>query len=398
MQAAATAVRFLFLVLFITGLLGCEQSTDESTPPAAGPVPVTVVTLKAQEITLKRELAGRTSAYLISEIRPQVSGIIEAQLFEEGSFVEAGQPLYQLDDALYEANLSSANASLAQAKANLGNARTTANRLAKLVETNAVSQQEYDEAQANLRAAEAAVEVSEAAVQRASIELAYAQIKSPISGRVGVSNVTQGALVTANQPDALTTVRTLDPIYVDLTMSASELLELRQEAAQGDISRSAELPVTIHLDNGIEYPHQGKLSFADLTVNPGTGSFLLRIVVPNPDLLLMPGMYVRATVSLAERHNAVLAPQKGITRNPQGTATALVVNENNAVEQREVRASRTIGDQWLVEAGLQPGDRVIVEGLQKVQPGVEVEPTEAATAPLASGNETQPPATGAPAQ
>lgn len=366
------------LLTLLTVLAACER--EAAPPPAPGPVPVTVVTLEERPVTLTRQLAGRTNAYLIAEIRPQVGGIIQDRLFEEGGEVEAGQPLYQLDPAIYRAELASAEAGLARAEAALESARTTASRLQRLIDTNAVSRQEYDEGQAALRTAEAEVGVAQAAVQRARIELAYAQIRSPIAGRVGRSTVTQGALVTANQPQALTTVRQLDPIYVDLNMSASELLELRRQVAAGEASR-AEVPVTILLDDGSRYPHQGRLTFADPTVDPGTGSFLLRVVVPNPEVLLLPGMYVRAEVSLIERQRVVLAPQRAITRNPQGEATALVVTEENTVELRPVRVSRTVGDQWLVEEGLAAGERVIVAGVQKVQPGVTVEPSEAEAAP-----------------
>lgn len=364
-------------MLMVLASAACEPQAP-SAPPAAGPIPVTVVTLEQQPVTLSRELPGRTSPYLVAEIRPQVSGIIERRLFEEGAQVEVGQPLYQLDNAVYEANLASARAALARARATLESAQVTADRLRKLVKSNAVSRQEYDEAAAALRVAEAEVQAARAEVQNREIELGYAQITSPIAGRIGRSTVTQGALVTANQADALTTVRQLDPIYVDVTMSASELLDLRRQIEAGRATRVEQVPVTVILDDGTPYAKQGKLTFADLTVEPTTGSFLLRAVVPNPDVLLLPGMYVRARIALAERRNAVLVPQQGITRDPKGNATALVVTADGKVEPRQVEVSRAIGDKWLVESGLAAGDRVIVEGLQKVRPGAEVQPTEAA--------------------
>ncbi|HEX5514489.1 MAG TPA: efflux RND transporter periplasmic adaptor subunit [Gammaproteobacteria bacterium] len=371
-------VALLALLGLGLGLQACERTA--APPQPSGPIPVTVVTLQAQPVTLTRELNGRTSPFLVAEIRPQVNGIIERRLFEEGGLVQAGQPLYQIDDAVYRANLASAQASLAQAEATRESARATAARMSKLIKSNAVSRQDYDDAVAALGTAEAQVKVAQAAVRNSQIQLGYARITSPISGRAGRSTVTQGALVTANQASALTTVQQLDPINVDLTMSASELLQLRQELAAGTVSKVDEVPVTILLENRTRYPHQGKLTFADLTVEPTTGSFLLQVVVPNPETLLLPGMYVRAVVALARRPQAVLAPQQGITRDPKGNATALVVTADNRVELRQVKVNRTIGDQWLIDSGLAAGDRVIVEGLQKVRPGATVQPTEAAPA------------------
>lgn len=369
------AFRHVFMSLLGIGLAACQGEPPPQ--PQAGPVPVTVVTLKPRPVTLTRELSGRTSPSVIAEIRPQVSGIVEKRLFKEGSQVRAGQPLYQLDDAIYEADLASAKATLARAQAAVEAAKPAAARARKLIKTNAISRQDYESAVAALRQAEAEVKIAQAAVQQSRIALDYAQISSPISGRAGISTVTQGALVTANQAQPLTTVQQLDPIHVDLAMSANELLELRQELDAGSVSSATDVPVTILLENGSRYPHQGRLTFTDVTVDPSTGSLLLRVVAPNPEFLLMPGMYVRAEVSLAQRQQAILAPQQGITRDPKGNATALVVAADNKVEQRQVQVSRAMGDQWLVENGLADGDRVIVEGLQKVSPGAPVQPTEA---------------------
>lgn len=381
MELRTLTLRLVGSLLLSLSLFACRQ--EPPAQAATGPVPVTVVTLKAQPVTLTRELPGRAQASLVAEIRPQVSGIIEKRLFDEGGQVQAGQPLYQLDDATYQAEAASAQAALARAQATLEAAKPSAARATQLIKTNAISRQDYESAISELRQAEAETKVAQAALQQSRIALSYARITSPIAGRAGRSTVTQGALVTANQANPLTTVQQLDPIHIDLAMSASELLALRQELDRGNLHRATDVPVTILLENGTPYPHEGRLAFTDVTVEPTTGSLLLRVVAPNPELLLMPGMYVRAKVSLARRQQAVLAPQQGITRDPKGNASALVVTSANKVEQRQVQVSRTIGDQWLVENGLAAGDRVIVAGLQKVQPNATVQPTEAKPAAVA---------------
>lgn len=365
----------LFLLL-LTG--GCEE--EQAPPPQQGAPAVTVVTLKTEPVELTRQLPGRTTAYLIAEVRPQVTGIVEERLFEEGSVVEAGQPLYQLDDATYRARYNSALASLARAKATVEVARLNAARAEELVKANAVSRQEYENAVAALQQAEADIGVAEAAVASSRVELNYARITSPIAGRIGKSSVTQGALVTADQPTPLATVQQLDPIYVDLTQSASELLQLRQAVAGGTVRGTEDTPVTILLEDGTPFQHEGALSFSDVSVDPSTGSFSLRVTVPNPDHLLMPGMYVRAVLSTAVLEDGILVPQQGIARDAKGNANALVVGNDGTVEQRTVEVARTIGDKWLVRSGLMAGDRVIVEGVQKVQPGMPVEATEARSA------------------
>jgi len=371
--------RPIFLPLLLSVLI--SSCAEEAPPPQQPPAPaVTVVTLKTEAVALTRELPGRTTAYLIAEVRPQVTGIIEERLFEEGSLVEAGQPLYQLDDATYRARYNSALASLARAKATVEVARLNAARAEELVKANAVSQQEHENAIAALQQAEADVGVAEAAVASSRVELDYARITSPIAGRIGKSTVTQGALVTADQPQPLATVQQLDPIYIDLTQSSSELLQLRRAIAGGNVRDTENTPVTILLEDGTPYNHEGKLSFAEVSVDPSTGSFSLRVTVPNPDHLLMPGMYVRAVLSSAVLEDGILVPQQGIARDPKGNANALVVGADGTVEQRTVEVSRTIGDKWLVSNGLVAGDRVIVEGVQKVQPGMPVEATEAAEA------------------
>lgn len=339
---------------------------------------VTVVTLKAEPVTLTRELPARINPYLIAEVRPQVSGIIEKRLFTEGGEVKAGQGLYQLDDSTYQAQFASAKASLARAEATLNSARLNATRSAGLAKVDAVSQQDYENATAALLQAEADVKLAQASVRSSGIQLGYARIIAPISGRIGKSSVTQGALVTANQAEALATVQQLDPVYVDATASSSELLALRRELAAGTLTSAVRtVPVTIVLEDGARYSHGGKLTFADVTVDPTTGTFLLRVLAPNPDHLLLPGMYVRAVFSIGTREDGVLVPQQAIARDPKGHTTALVVGKDGKVELRQVQVSRTVGDKWLVDSGLGAGDRVIVEGLQKVRPGSPVQATEA---------------------
>jgi membrane fusion protein (multidrug efflux system) len=341
------------------------------------PIPVTVVTLQSQPVTLTRELPGRSTAYLVAEVRPQVNGIIAKLLFAEGSLVKEGQPLYQLDDATYRADLNSAEANLARAQATLVTAELNAQRSSQLVKLDAVSKQDDENAAAALRQAQADVKAAQAAADRARVVLGYARITSPISGRTGKSMVTPGALVTANQEAALTTVQQFDPMYIDLTQSSAELLNLRKALARGALQVSRDLPVTILLEDGTHYEHTGKLAFSDVTVDPTTGSFGLRVVVPNPDYLLLPGMYVRAVVGDGERRDALLVPQQGITRDQKGQSVAMVVSQDDKVEARQVKVSRAIGDKWLVEDGLAAGDRVIVEGLQKIRPGAPVQATEA---------------------
>jgi membrane fusion protein, multidrug efflux system len=342
---------------------------------------VTVVTLKEQTVTLRRELPGRTNAYLVAEVRPQVGGVLKKRLFEEGSLVKAGQPLYEIDDAIYRAQLESAQASLAKAEATVSAAQLAADRARELIKIDAVSRQEYDNAISSSGQAQADVAAGKAGVANATVNLSYAHLTSPISGRIGKSSVTVGALVTANQTAAMATIQQLDPIYVDVNQASSEWLHLKQEIDSGRAqSGAADSPVTILLTDGRTYAQKGKLQFADITVDPTTGDFLLRAIVPNPNGELLPGMYVRALLDEGVLSKGVLVPQQGITRDAKGNATALIVNAQGKVEPREVKVSRTVGDQWLVDDGLASGDRVIVEGLQKVQPGVGVKAVEAAPA------------------
>lgn len=365
--------------VFATALLA---ACNAPAPPPAAPPPaeVTVVTLQPRALTLTRELPGRTSPFLVAEVRPQVGGIIKSRMFTEGSHVRAGQALYQLDDSIPRADQQNAKAALARAQAALNAAKPKAERWAELVKSGYVSKLDNESTIAALRQAEADVASAQAMLDRVNVILAHAQITSPITGHIGKSSVTQGALVTANQAEPLAVVQQLDPIYVDVTQSSAELLELRKQIAAGRLESSTDLPVTIVLEDGTRYPHVGKLTFSDVTVDPGTGSYLLRVTVPNPDDILLPGMYVRAIVGSGTRREALLVPQQGISRDPKGNSTAMVVGDDGKAVMRPVRVSQTVGDQWLVEDGLRAGDRVIVEGLQKVRPGAAVKATEAALA------------------
>ncbi|MDH4567599.1 efflux RND transporter periplasmic adaptor subunit [Pseudomonas sp. BN414] len=338
-------------------LTGCQEA---SAPPPAQTPKVGVVTLQPQSFTLTTELPGRTSAYRIAEVRPQVDGIIQKRLFTEGSEVKAGQQLYQIDPSVYTATFKSAQASLASAQ-------SLADRYKDLVSDQAVSKQAYDESQAARLQAEAALE-------KAKIDLRYTKVLAPISGRVGRSAVTEGALVNNGQTLAMATIQQLDPIYVDVTQSTKDLLRLRREMAEGQLEKAGAsgARVSLLLEDGSEYPHKGSLEFSEVSVDEGTGSVTLRAVFPNPEHNLLPGMFVHARLGSAVKQEAILAPQQGVTRDLKGQATAMVVNAENKVELRHLKAERTVGDRWLVSEGLNPGDRLITEGLQFVRPGVEV--------------------------
>jgi membrane fusion protein, multidrug efflux system len=373
------ARRALVVLGAALGLVACGSRGPGGDRPR-GPQPVTVVTLKAGPVTLTRELPGRTSAFLVADVRPQVTGIVKKRLFNEGSTVRAGETLYQLDDAVYRAQYQSSEAALAKAEAALEKARLAAARSAELVKTGVVSSQDNDTAVATHRQAVADVAAAKAELEMSRVNLAYARVVAPIGGRIGKSTVTAGALVVANQNAALATIQQLDPIYVEVSQSSSDWLRLREAIDLGRLKAGgAGTGVTIVLEDGRRYPHEGRLQFADVTVDPGTGSFALRVLVPNPENLLLPGMYVTAVLDEGVRSDAVLVPEPGITRNPKGGATALIVGKDGKVELLAVHVSRTVGDQWLVEDGLKAGDRVIIEGLQKVQPGKAVAPTEAGT-------------------
>lgn len=373
------------LLLTVAFMAGCSGGDDSG---AAGPPPaeVGIVVLETRPVTLTRELSGRTTPFLVAEVRPQVTGVVRERLFTEGGLVKAGQPLYQLDDATYRADAASARAGVARAEAALNVARLKAGRSAELLAIAAVSRQDHDNVLAALQQAEADVAAAKAVAQRAEIVLGYARISSPIAGRIGKSSVTPGALVTANQAVTLATVQQLDPIYVDLKQSSSELLELRKAAAAGRLETADDLPVEIVLEDGSRYEHAGKLAFSEVTVDPATGSYTVRVIVPNPQHLLLPGIYVRAVVGTGLRPDAILAPQRGVLRGAKGDTSAMVLGADGKVEARPVRVSQAIGDQWLVEEGLAAGDQVIIDGLQKIRPGMPArvaEPPPAADAAAA---------------
>lgn len=374
-------IRTAVLPMLLAATLALSACGGNGDAPQGGPPKgqVTVVTLQPQTVTLTRELAGRANPSLIAEVRPQVGGIVQRRLFTEGGLVRAGQPLYQLDDASYRAEAGSAQASLARAEATLATARLNARRSAELVAIDAISRQDHDNAQAALRQAEADVRAARAGVSGTGVTLGRARITAPISGRIGRSSVTQGALVTAGQAQPLAIVQQLDPMHVDLNQSAAEWLGLRRALDDGRLQNTDSLPVAIVLEDGSRYAHDGRLAFSEVSVDPATGSYALRVVVPNPDHLLLPGMFVRAELAMGERRNAIMAPQQGIARDPKGQTTAMVVDADGKVAVRPVVVSHSIGDKWLVESGLQAGDKVIVEGLQKVQPGMPVDATEAST-------------------
>ncbi len=366
---------------------GCERETPASSSPAAGgPPEVGVVRITPEPVTITTELSGRTSAYLIAEVRPQVGGIIQKRLFTEGSDVKAGQVLYQIDPATYQAALDSAMAALDRAVANIVPARLKAGRYKELVGIKAVSAQDYDDASASLKQAEADIAVSKAAVETARINLAYTRVSAPISGRIGKSSVTIGALVTANQSASLATIQQLDPVYVDVTQSSIEMLRLNRDLDSGQIRRDSadQAGVGLILEDGMPYPLKGTLKFSDVTIDQSTGSVTLRTVFENPKQVLLPGMYVRAVLEEGVIAQAIQAPQRGVTRDPAGNATALIVGEGDKVETRSLTVTRAIGDKWLVSQGLVSGDRLIVEGLQKAKPGGIVKPVPFGAQPAAS--------------
>jgi len=352
---------------------GCGKKTSVGTA-AGAPPEVGVEVVKPQRVTLTTELSGRTAAYLIAEVRPQVSGIIQKRLFTEGADVKAGEVLYQIDPAAYQAAYNSAKAALARAEANLIPARLKSERYQELVKINAVSQQDFDDASASCKQAEAEVEAGKAALETARINLAYTKVTAPISGRIGRSSVTDGALVTSNQPAALATIQELSTIYVDVTQSSAELLRLKQNLASGLLksNSASQARVKLLLEDGSAYPFPGTLKFSEVTVDQSTGSITLRAVFPNPKQTLLPGMFVRAIVEEGTSEQAILVPQQGVTRNPAGNAMVMLVGAEEKVEPRGIKVVRTVGDSWLVGEGLKAGDRVILEGLQKARPGTPV--------------------------
>lgn len=377
---------FLLSALVLIGLNGCSPAK----PPPEAPKPtVSVMTAQPQTQALTTELAGRTQAFTVAQIRPQVGGIVQKRLFVEGAEVKAGEVLYQLESASYKAALAEAQASLAKARATLKSAQATARRDAQLVKIDAISQQDNEDAQASLLTAEADLQVAQASVDTARINLGYTRITSPVSGRVETSTVTPGALVVANQDTALTTVQQLDPIYVDITQSTTEILRLKRDLASGVLRSTGdgEAPISLKLDDGSLYDRQGRLKFSGVSVNEGTGTVTLRAEIANPDRLLLPGMYVRAVLDQARDDKAILIPQQAVTRSASGVTSVLLVVDGK-VEQRVLTIDRAVGNQWWVTAGLKAGDQVIVEGGQKVRVGDAVDTRNAGTSEKTPADKT----------
>ena len=355
---------FIVCAALLTGCDGQENPQQNAQAPQ-----VSVHIVKSAPLAVTTELPGRTDAYRVAEVRPQVSGIILHRNFTEGSDVKAGESLYQIDPATYQAAYDNAKGELVKAQAAANIAHLTVKRYLPLVGTQYVSKQEYDQAVATAQQADASVVAAKAGVENARINLAYTKVTSPINGRIGKSSVTEGALVTNGQSTALATVQQLDPIYVDVTQSSSDFMRLKQQTSlqKGDTSS-----VELLMENGQPYPLKGTLQFSDVTVDESTGSITLRALFPNPQHMLLPGMFVRARIDEGTQPDAILVPQQGVTRTPRGDATVLVVNDKNQVESRTVVAPQAIGDRWLITEGLKNGDRVIISGLQKVRPGVTV--------------------------
>lgn len=389
MQGISKIKLFGPLVAILAGLMlmtGCGTKTSAvAPPPPSAPPEVGVVVVQPQRVALTTELSGRTAPCQVAEVRPQVNGIIQKRVFVEGSDVKAGEVLYRIDPATYQAAFASAKAAEARAEANLGTLKLKEQRYGDLVKIKAVSQQDYDDAHAALKQAEADVAYAKAAVETARINLAYTRVTAPISGRIGRSTVTDGALVTASQPAALATIQHLGSMYVDVTQTTAELLTLKQNLANGVMKKgnSAQAPVKLLLENGSPYPLTGTLKFSEVTVDQSTGSVTLRALFPNPKQTLLPGMFVRAIVEEGVNESAILVPQRGVTRNPKGEATVMVVGDGEKVEPRPIKVVRTVGDNWLVSDGLKAGDRVILEGIQRAKPGTSVKAVPFGSAPAA---------------
>jgi len=362
-------------------MTACNRQVQAPPPPVPE---VATVTVTQQSVVLTTELPGRTSPYLIAEIRPQVNGLIQKRLFKEGSDVKVGQELYQIDPAPFQAALDNAQAALGRAEANLPALQLRANRYKEALADKAVSQQDLDDAAAALNQVQADIRYYRAMVETARINLNYAHVVSPITGRIGTSTVTDGAIVTAYQPVALATIQQLDPIYVDVPQSTTELLRLQRRLEEGRINQDGTNAnqVQLILGDRTKYPLEGTLQFRDVSVDPTTASVILRMVFPNPNGVLLPGMFVRAVVKEGVNAQAILIPQQAVSRDPKGNPVALIVNASGKVEQRMLSLDRAIGDQWLVSTGLEPGDRVIAEGMQKVRPGAEVKTVPFAGKPV----------------
>jgi membrane fusion protein (multidrug efflux system) len=370
----------LLALVLLAAASGCDRKRAEApSQPEAG-----YVVLSSQAVPLEIELAGRTTAYETADVRPQVSGVIQARRFEEGSIVRQGQTLYEIDPSLYRAAAAQAGANLAAAQATRAAAEAKAERYKPLAAIEAVSQQDYTDALAQARQAAAQVKQAQAALQTASINLRFTRVPAPISGRVGRSLVTTGALVTTGQAEALAVIQRLDPIFVDIQQSSADLIALRRRLSQGGVA-PATLPVRLVLEDGGVYPLPGRLEFSEALVDQSTGAVTLRASFANPNNLLLPGMFVRARLAQAVAHNAILVPQQAVSREPDGRASVLLVGSGDRAVRRDVQADVTVGDKWLVTSGLAPGDKVITEGLIKIKPGQEVHPVPAGSPPSRAG-------------
>jgi membrane fusion protein (multidrug efflux system) len=368
-RAGMMIAAVILVVYFIIG--GCGKQKTGGPPPMPE---VAIVTIQSKQVVITTELAGRTSANLVAEVRPQVGGIIQKRLFTEGADVKAGQALFQIDPALYQAALDNAKAALGRSEANLPAIRLKADRMRELLVDKAVSQQDYDDASAALKQTQADIQYGQATLETARINLKYTTIIAPISGRIGKSNVTEGTLVTAQQPTVLATIQRLDPMYVDVPQSTAEVLRLRRGLKEGRLDQNGanQKKVKLIMEDGAAYPLEGTLQFRDVTVDPTTGSVVLRVVFPNPNGILLPGMFVRAVVQEGVNKQAILIPQQAVSRDPRGNPFTLIVDAESKVQLRMLTLDRAIGDQWLVSSGLAPGERVIIEGIQKVKPGAPV--------------------------
>lgn len=385
-SVACTPLAMLCISVMTAGLAGCDNNAASSGTEAASP-DVVIETLKTAPLTLTTDLPARTVASRIAEIRPQVSGIVLSRDFREGSDVNAGQTLYHIDPATFRASADSARAALNQARAQAQLAQATLSRYRALSGKNYISRQDLDQANADARQSRAAIDAADAALHSATIDLARTTVASPISGRIGLSGVTEGALVQNGQATALATVQQLDPMYVDITQPGEAFLRLQHAVADGQIQQnSGNIPVQVLLQDGSRYPLNGTLAFSDVTVDHTTGAITLRAIIPNPQHQLLPGMFVRARLTEGVTPDALLVPQQAITRTPRGDATALIVDKENRVQDRAVTVSRIVGDRWQVTRGLQPGDRIIVSGSQRAKVGEKVTPH---ARPLASGTSSQ---------
>lgn len=372
MNKLRNALPAVLLTLSACGGGGGDSAQQQGQAPQ-GPPQVSVVQVQRQAVTLTTVLPGRTTAYETSDVRPQVNGLILARLFKEGDTVRKGQALYRVDPQPYLAQVASARAALARARAAIASSQALSRRYGELVKINAIARQDYDNAITQAQQARADVAAQQAALRSAQIDLARTTIRAPISGRIGRSTFTTGALVSAQQADALATIQRIDPMYVDVAQASADLLRLRQRLMAGELSRGGQAAkVRLRLEDGSIYPIEGTLQFADVSVDPSTGSQVIRALFPNPKGLLLPGMYVRAELVEGTQSDGLLVPQRAVTRDEKGRATALVVGADGKLQPRMLTTDRTIGDNWLVTAGLNPGDKVVVEGAMMLRPGMAV--------------------------